>query len=98
MLKHYTEKIEHKVDIFHYLKALGKLRGMTDMLIRHEDERLCFNTLTEYLYTIKVNNDYDCKNIKKADSFKKKRIHSFLSKQEDKTDNGFILEKLKELM
>jgi len=67
------------------------------MLIRHEDEKLCFNALTENLYTVKINDDYDCKNIEKAESFKKKRIHDFLSKEEHKS-NEYIFGKLKDMI
>jgi len=97
LLRHYQEKIENKVDIFHYLKAIGKITGLSDMLIKHEDEKFCFNKLTEYLYTVKVNDDYDCKNIKKDESSKKLRIHSYLSKPEHKV-NAYIVDKFKEIV
>jgi len=99
LLNKFFEKIQKKVDIFHYLKMLGKIENMKEFLLREKGGSILFDALCTNIYYVKVNKNYDCSFLTKE----KKKINKiesildYLTKPESKRDE-FIIDKVNEVI
>jgi len=98
LLNRYTEKIKKRVDIFHYLKMLGKMKSMKEFMIKQKDELTLFDALTKNMFNVHINDNYDCSFLtKKKIHHKIQGIIAYLTNPEINIDE-FIIDKFNEIL